>query len=259
MLVYSNIRGHSGTGCIFMAAKDKFNLAGKTPKELGEMLLEELDKAEWANEEKVNALLDAKASIEERNAKGYTPLLLTAVHGLPKIANRLLDMNANYNAVTNRNESALMLSLQPVPPGLERADDEFRDVATAVLKKKPDVTIVSDLKETALTIVAGQGLYFFARDILALNPDLDLAHKDWTNEDALTRSKRSPNHSKTTELLEGALQAQAERRLQAQKQLELEQFDANVATVTKMVGQGTTRSLVAPETASFKPRPKTPI
>lgn len=185
-----------------MTAGNDFNFAGKTSTQLGQELLVELGKGYWAsNDDRVAALINAGADLEQKDGQGNTPLLLAAAEGLTKSGLALVAANANVNAQNTKGYTALHLSLSE--GDFERAPDDYLQIAKAVLAKKPNVKLVNDLNQTVLHISAGRGLYYFTQDILALNPPLR-TKDSFNHRTALQAAKAAPYGEATVKLIQKA-------------------------------------------------------
>lgn len=224
-------------------AVDQFNTKGKTPKQLGEELLKEVAKGVWgANTEKAFALIDAGASLEERDEKGNTPLLLTAKDGMPKIGVKLVDSNANINAVNNRGDSALIMSLQEPSMAMDQADDDFLPIADAILKKKPDVNIINKNNQSALLVAARRGYFKYTQQIVDLNPDFDV--KDPWGKTPLEIAREKQHGEASLKILEQGYEV-FQRRQAAKAQFE------KVVNVGKAMASGIVEDMEPPVKASF--------
>jgi len=185
-----------------MTTANQSNFAGKSPEQLGQELITELKKGYWAaNEDRVAAIINAGADLEQRDDKGNTPLLLAAQDGLTKSGLALVAANANVNAQNKRNFTALHLSLSE--GDWERDPGDYLGIAKAILAKKPDVKLVNDLNQTVLHVAAERGLYYYTQDILALNPPLRIKD-NFNHRTALQAAKANPNGQATVKLIQKA-------------------------------------------------------
>lgn len=236
-------------------------MAKKTPAELGQELLEHLGKGEWvANEAEVNRLVNAGADLTQRDADGNTALLLTALHGLPKIGVAFVNdpkKRSDINAVNNRGDSALLMSVQPPSALAERADEDYLPIADALLLR-PDLDVNAHgpkkPSESPLTVVAGRGYFKYVQAIANKGGDLDF--EDWQHENALAKAKKAQFGDASVKVLEEAYQQRENQRETERKAEQLAQLQQMVVEVTGIVGRGAGTDMTAPEKASFAKRPR---
>ncbi len=230
---------------------EAFNIAGKTPKELGEELTSHIGKGEWvANEKYVAMLLDAGALLEETDDKGNTPLLLTALHGLPKIAQLLVDKNANVNAVNKRGDNVLHMTLDK--PGFEQSYDDFLPIADMVLAKNIDVNVVNELKQSPLSVAAKENLYKYTQTLVDKGANLDQV--DWEGKTPLEQARTGSNGDATAKVIEQALAVRDVRCKREAQQRAMDELREEVSAIVGIVGKGSGQQHVAPATARFKAR-----
>lgn len=232
-------------------AAQSFNIAGKTPQELGQELTSHIGKGEWvANEEYVSKLLDAGATLEETDDKGNTPLLLTAIHGLPKIAQLLVDKNANINAVNKRGDNVLHMTLDK--PGFEQSYDDFLPIADMVLAKNIDVNAVNELKQSPLSVAAKEHLYKYTQTLVDRGANLDQV--DWEGKTPLEQARTGSNGDATAKVIEEAIAVRDARcKLEAQQRA-MDELRQEVSAIVGIVGKGSGQQHAAPATAKFKAR-----
>lgn len=224
-------------------AVDQFNTKGKTPKQLGEELLKEMAKGVWGtHKEKAFALIDAGASLEERDEKGNTPLLLAAKDGHAQIGVKLVESNANINAVNERGDTALIMSLQEPSQMMDQADEDFLPIADAILKKKPDVNIVSRNNETALLVAARRGYFKYTQQIVDLGPNYDV--KDPWGKTPIEIARGKEHGEASLKILEQGYEV-FQRQQAAKAQFE------KVVKVGKVMAGGGGEDMEPPVKASF--------
>lgn len=231
----------------------------KSKKELGQELVDHIAKRhEYSDTRELKALIDAGASLEERDADGNTPLILTGIHGMPEVAKWLMDAKANINAVNNKGYSTLLYSLEEPSMAMDRGDDEYLPIAKALLDR-PDIDVnltptAGNLKFSPLTVAAGRFLYKFVEDIAARGADLD--YEDWTHETAMMKAKKSDNGKATVHVLENAFEQREIRREEERKVEKAEQLRQTVIEVTTIVARGAGSDMQGPEKATFAKRPR---
>lgn len=84
-----------------------FNIAAATPDELGLKLLEEVSNA-TPNLLNLSSYLAAKASTEQQNAEGLTPLLVATIANHTGAAQMLIAAGANTRAMDEKGDTPLM-------------------------------------------------------------------------------------------------------------------------------------------------------
>jgi ankyrin repeat protein len=229
-----------------------YDVTGKTPQELGQELANHVAKGEYAIFiEHVKILVDAGATLEERDAKGNTPLLSAALHGYPDVAEFLYKRGADINAVSPKGNGILHYTLPH--PGMDRGSDEFHPIADMALSDKSfNVNVVNDMKQSGLTIAAKEHLRNYVQQLVDLGADLDQV--DWEKKNALQHAQSGSNGEPTVKVLETALAERDVLRKMEAQQRAIEELRQEVSAIVGIVGKGSGQQHSAPATARFKAR-----
>ena len=229
----------------------QYDTTGKTPQELGQELANHVAKGEYGIFiEHVKLLVDAGATLEERDAKGNTPLLSAALHGYPDVAQVLIDKGANVNAVSPKGNGILHYTLPD--PSQDRGRDEYLPIADMALAKGINVNLVNDMKQSALTIAAKEHLRDYVQQLVDKGADLDQV--DWEKKNALQHAQSGSFGEPSAKVLETAIAARDARcKLEAQQRA-MDELREEVSAIVGIVGKGSGQQHAAPATARFKAR-----
>lgn len=115
--------------------KNSFDLAGKNPEELGQLLIAEIYKQEDCDVGVVRALAELNASLETKGGNGCTALFLSAWYGLPEVMTILLDAGANFNTPNDDKDTPLIGAI------ISDFNEEHKaDIVRLLLERHPDLT-----------------------------------------------------------------------------------------------------------------------
>lgn len=233
-------------------AGQQYDVTGKTPQELGQELANHVAKGEYGIFiDHVKMLIDAGATLEERDAKGNTPLLSAAMHGYPDVAELLYKRGGNINAVSFKGNGILHYTLSN--PGMDRGTEEFHPIADMVLAdKNMNVNLVNDMKQSALTIAAKEHLRNYVQQLADAGANLD--HVDWENKNAMQHAQNGSFGEPTVKVLEQAFGAREVRCKMEAQQRAMEELRQEVSAIVGIVGKGSGQQHAAPATARFKAR-----
>ncbi len=233
-------------------ATSAFNIAGKSPQELGQELANHVAKGEYAIQiDYVKILVDAGATLEERDAKGNTPLLSAALHGYPDVAELLYKQGANINAVSPRGNGILHYTLPD--PGMDRGTDKFHPIADMALADGNfKVNQVNDMQQSPLTTAAKENLRNYVQVLADLGADLDQV--DWEKKNAMQHAQSGSFGEPTVKVLETAYAARDVRCKMEAQQRAVDELRQEVSAIVGIVGKGSGQQHAAPATARFKAR-----
>ncbi|KAL6719778.1 hypothetical protein ACLMJK_001699 [Lecanora helva] len=118
-------------------------LLSRTDKVKGKELLEAIK----INSKEIPALLDSNASLEEKDDRGRTPLLLAASLGQDEIMKRLITHGANVHAVDNDQATALHIAAKKLG-----TRESYRSVMSLLLKSRTASHVKTVNSGTAINI-----------------------------------------------------------------------------------------------------------
>lgn len=230
----------------------QYDITGKTPQELGQELANHVAKGEYAIFiDHVKMLVEAGATLEERDAKGNTPLLSAALHGYPDVAEYLYKQGADINAVSPKGNGILHYTLPK--PGMDRGTDEFHPIADMALADGNfKVNQVNDMKQSPLTIAAKEHLRNYVQVLVDMGADLDQV--DWEKKNALQHAQTGSNGEPTAKVIEKALADRETRCKMEAQQRAMDELRQEVSAIVGIVGKGSGQQHIAPATAKFKAR-----
>ncbi|MDI1226532.1 MAG: hypothetical protein PSY14_02460 [bacterium] len=230
----------------------QYDITGKTPQELGQELANHVAKGEDAIFiDYVKMLVDAGATLEERDAWGNTPLLSATLHGYPDVAAFLIDAGADYNAANKRGDTVLHITLRK--PGFEQSYDDYLPIADIVLQK-PDANVnaLNDKKQSPLSVAAKEHLYEYTQTLVDKGANLD--NIDAEGKSPLQHAQAGSSGATTAQVIETALAERDVRcRLEAQQRA-VDDLRQEVSAIVGIVGKGSGQQHAAPATARFKAR-----